>query len=171
MLLDRVPTLDRLERHLSRSRWRWPAAFVAALLAFGGAVLLGALLSSFATGSLDLRVAGRVLIALPGIALLYGAFLLVGLLFNLPVLASLWILRRRIPLRAARAVAAAGLLIWGQWALYRMEWFDVWRHGVPPVSYWLTSLLPFAVGLCAAGAVVGGTIVRDREGRPISSAA
>ncbi|HEX7087955.1 MAG TPA: hypothetical protein VF198_16465 [Vicinamibacterales bacterium] len=170
-MLDRVPTLDGLEQRLSRTRWRWPAAFVTALLLLGAAVLAGATIASLVTGSFSPRIAGRVLIALPAIALMYGAFLLAVLVFNLPVLALLWMLRRRVPLGAARAVAAAGFLIWGQWALYRMEAYDVWRHGVPAVSYWLTSLLPWAVGLCAAGAVIGGTIVRDREGRPVSSAA
>jgi len=46
--------------------------------------------------------------------------------------------------------------------LWTMEWFDVWRHGVPPARYLLRAYLPLILALGSAGWLVGGLVVRER---------
>lgn len=87
-----------------------------------------------------------------------------GLVLNLPLLITLRPARHRFPLGACRCVAAVGMACWGEWLLFRMEWFDVWRHGVPGLRYWITMLLPWGIAWAAAGAVIGGCLPRIQPG-------
>jgi hypothetical protein len=70
----------------------------------------------------------------------------------------------------ARFAAAAGLAMWGEWMLFQMEWFDLWRHGIPGFHYWLTTLLPYGLAFGSAGAVIGSALVRDERGEPAMNA-
>ena len=94
---------------------------------------------------------------------------LTGLAVNLPLLTMLRLTRTHVPVRAARVAAAAGLVAWAEWALFQMEWFDVWRHGVPGPAYWLTTLVPWGAAFASAGAVLGGAVVTARGGEPAMS--
>jgi hypothetical protein len=72
-------------------------------------------------------------------------------------------------------VGAVLLLAWGEWSTYRMEWFDVWRHGTPGLRYWMTTVVPTGVAWAAAGAVLGSAIGsrdrrRNRPTQPVASA-
>jgi hypothetical protein len=52
-------------------------------------------------------------------------------------------------------------------SLWRVEWFDVWRHGAAarPLSYILTSYGPPVAIYTIVGAVLGAATVRPREVR------
>ena len=103
----------------------------------------------------------RVLGSLPTMFFLFLLPMYVaGVVMNVPLLTAVRLARHRIPLRAARWAAAIGFAAWGEWILYKMEWFDVWRHGVPGLSYWLFTLVPWGVAWASAGAVLGGTLAR-----------
>lgn len=105
--------------------------------------------------------------AVPAIALVFLLpMYVVGLVLNLPLLMALRVARHRVSPRAARWAAAIGMACWGEWMLFRMEWFDVWRHGAPGLGYWLTTLAPWGVAWAGAGAVVGGGLVRTQLGGP-----
>jgi hypothetical protein len=41
-----------------------------------------------------------------------------------------------------------------------MEWFDVWRHGIPPVGYIITAYTPYTAALGFIGWFIGGLIAR-----------
>ena len=103
----------------------------------------------------------RVLGSLPTMFFLFLLPMYVaGVVINVPLLTGLRLARHRVPLRAARWAAAIGFAAWGEWILFKMEWFDVWRHGVPGLSYWLFTLVPWGVAWASAGAVLGGTLAR-----------
>ena len=51
--------------------------------------------------------------------------------YNLPLLALTLVFRRRLGALAPRIIVAAGFFAAAWLFLYRLEWFDVWRHGWP----------------------------------------
>jgi len=88
-----------------------------------------------------------------------------GLLLNLPLIAVLVLLRHKLPRQVPRVLLA---LCWAAgtfYALYRVEWFDVWRHGVPPLGYMLRAYGPYVllaalVGWAAGRVIAPATSVR-----------
>lgn len=107
----------------------------------------------------------RLLRAVPGLLWFAALLFTAGVVVTLPVWGTLWLARRRLDRVAAGIVGAIALLAWGEWSTYRMEWFDVWRHGNPGLRYWMTTVVPTGVGWAAAGAVLGSAIGRrDRLG-------
>jgi hypothetical protein len=76
-----------------------------------------------------------------GFLTLYTYLLFTALLYNAPLLLVVGF------------AAAAIYMIW------RIEWFDVWRHGVPPVGYMLTAFGPYSASVAAAGWGLGALVV------------
>ena len=66
-------------------------------------------------------------------------------------LALIWIARGRISTTAAKLLAAFAFTVGPAYAMWRMEWFDVWRHGVPPLSYLVTAYPPYLVWFAVLG--------------------
>jgi len=92
-----------------------------------------------------------------GFLISFSGFLFVNaLLLNAPVALVLWLARRRIAPRTARAVLACGFAAATFYMLYRIEWFDVWRHGVPSLTYVARAYLPWV----AASGLAGWAIAR-----------
>jgi hypothetical protein len=117
----------------------------------------------------------RLLRAIPGLLWFAAMLFTAGLVLTLPVWGALWLARRRLDRVAAGIVGAVVLLAWGEWSTYRMEWFDVWRHGNPGLRYWMTTVVPTGVAWAAAGAVLGSAIGgrdrrRKRPTQPVASA-
>jgi hypothetical protein len=167
---------DAWDRELAGARWR-PAKVVAlayvTLLALWatmgvGGNLLAILLLDAGTGFS--RLDFGFLLSIPAVAVVFMMPLfLTGLAVNLPLLTTLRLTRNHIPVWAARSLTAAGLMVWAEWALFQMEWFDVWRHGVPGPAYWLTTLVPWAAAFASAGMVLGGAVVTARGGEAARS--
>ena len=86
--------------------------------------------------------------------------LALSLLYNAPLIVVLWIARNRIAPSIARGLAALGFASATAYTLWRLEWFDVWRHGVPPLSYLVTTFVPY-LGIFA----VLGWLTADRLSR------
>jgi hypothetical protein len=107
------------------------------------------------------------LAAIPAIAVVFMMpFFLTGLMVSLPVLTLLRVARNRVSVPVARFTTAASLVMWAEWMLFQMEWFDVWRYGIPGARYWVTTVLPWGLAFASAGAVVGSASVRGPNGDP-----
>ena len=97
--------------------------------------------------------------------LLFFSTILIGwaLLANAPVIAALVLLRRRLTARVPRLLLAAGFCASTWWLLYRMEWFDVWRHGVPSLGYLVQLYLPYSLLLGTLGWFAGSIVIPKRR--------
>ena len=83
----------------------------------------------------------------------------VACLFSAPVLLMVVILRHRISRGVGRSLMAASFaasILYLQW---RMDWFDIWRQGVPSLAY-LVNYVLYAVAFAAAGWFLGGAVLR-----------
>ena len=82
--------------------------------------------------------------------------------YNVPLIVLLGIARNRIDRRVIRALVACGFAVATMFTLWRLEWFDVWRQGVPGVTY-LLFYVPYVAGAAAIGWVI--RIIVTRPGR------
>jgi hypothetical protein len=85
-------------------------------------------------------------------------FLVTAVILNSPLILLGFLLRRRVGRGIIRTLLALGFASSPAYWLWRMEWFDVWRHGVPPISY-LFGYLPYVIGFGVVGWFVGRLIV------------
>lgn len=100
---------------------------------------------------------------LVGTVLLNGFLLVTALVFNAPLLVAARLARRRLRPIVPKLVVGLGFAIaCGYWH-WEMEWFDVWRHGVPPATYIILNYLPYIVVFAAVGWFTGGFVVRERR--------
>jgi hypothetical protein len=89
--------------------------------------------------------------------------LVTGIVYTLPISLALWWLRRRLSVVAASVSLGVGFAAATAFSFYRFEWFDVWRHGVPPLGYMITEYGPPMVILGAIGAAFGALLVRRKS--------
>ena len=78
---------------------------------------------------------------------------------SVPVLVVVLVGRQWIPATVGRAMVALSFAAGAAYAMWHIEWFDVWRHGVPDVS----QLLIYSAYITAFGAlgwVIGGGLYR-----------
>ena len=90
----------------------------------------------------------------------YMFFIVTAGLVNVPLILLAVLFRKRVDRRLIQAALAFGFAAWTGYLLWRMEWFDVWRHGIPPVGYMLTAYLPYTGALGLLGWFLGGLITR-----------
>jgi hypothetical protein len=87
------------------------------------------------------------------------AFLAVAALpAGLAALVLLWFARRRLSPPVAKIFAATAFTIGPAYALWRMEWFDVWRHGTPSLAFMVQAYGPYLAFFAAAGWLAGGRL-------------
>jgi hypothetical protein len=97
--------------------------------------------------------------AIYGIAVFFSLGLLLPIvLLNVPLLAVVFAVRGRLQPRVISLMVAGGFVAAGAWRMYQMEWYDVWRHGMPSASYLLTGYLPYLLALGFIGWLVGRLI-------------
>ena len=84
--------------------------------------------------------------------------------WNAPLLAGVWLFRHRVPGTVARIMVALGFSAATGWLFWKMEWFDVWRHGIPSLSYLFGLYLPWLVAVGVVGWFLCGRVVRERPG-------
>src|SRR3990170_6139153 len=143
-LLNRLRTrAESWEGFLARPPWR-PVKVVSAAYVMLVAVWMATALAGHLFALAELKPAYRVgsdygfLLQIPAAGLIfYGPLLLVGLVVNLPMFVLLRLARSHVSVGVARCAGAAGLAMWAEWFFFRMEWFDVWRHGIPDARYWV----------------------------------
>jgi hypothetical protein len=95
---------------------------------------------------------------------LYLFFLAHALAWNALLLAAIWLFRRRVPELAAKIATALTFCGATAWLLWKMEWFDVWRHGVPPVSYLITGYVPWLATVGTGGWFLAALVMQPRAG-------
>jgi hypothetical protein len=99
-----------------------------------------------------------------GFLISFAGFLFVNaLLLNAPVVLVLWLARRRITPRPARVLLASGFAAATFYMLYRIEWFDVWRHGMPSLTYLASGYLPWVALAGAAGWAIAARVTSQIE--------
>ena len=92
--------------------------------------------------------------------------LVISAIWSTPVLIVLLFARHRVNPWVARATMAVTFAAPCGYMLYRMEWFDVWRHGIPPVSYFVTAYVPYIGAFAALGWLLAAWVVpRSRLAR------
>ena len=96
-----------------------------------------------------------------GFLTLYTFLLATALLFNAPLVLIVLAVRRRIA-PAPRGLLAAGFAAAAIYMIWRMEWFDVWRHGIPSAGYMLTAFGPYSAAVAATGWALGALMSRAR---------
>jgi hypothetical protein len=84
-------------------------------------------------------------------------------IYSAPVIGLVFLTRRRIQRRIASGLLALAFACATAFSLWRMEWFDVWRHGVPPVSYMLAAYSPWLTVFGVLGWITGSLIVRRSQ--------
>lgn len=97
---------------------------------------------------------------LGGMIVFFGIFLVPTILLNAPLLGVVLIVRRRLNPSVICWLLACGFVAAGAWWIWKAEWFDVWRHGAPFISYMLTAYVPSLLLLGCAGWMIGRRIGR-----------
>jgi hypothetical protein len=75
-------------------------------------------------------------------------------------LALIWFAGGRISTTTAKLIGAFAFTVGPAYALWRMEWFDVWRHGTPSLSYLVTAYPPYLVGFAVLGWFAASRVAR-----------
>jgi hypothetical protein len=92
---------------------------------------------------------------IPGVLTLLAILTAASIVLNAPLLVLLIIARRRMNPVTTRVLVATGFAAATAYFIWRMEWFDVYRHGVPSVAYMLMSIVPYTVVLGLTGWLLG----------------
>ena len=99
-----------------------------------------------------------------GLVIFFILALVPTILLNVPLLSVVFIARRRLDARLTSALLACGFVTASAWMIWQMEWFDVWRHGVPSTMYMLTAYVPSLAVSGLTGWLVGRSIKRRQIG-------
>ena len=75
------------------------------------------------------------------------------------------LVRHRTMPRVSRVILAAALAVTAGWLNWRIEWFDVWRFGVPSSAYLKKSFVPGLIASALAGWYLGALVVRRPPAR------
>jgi len=78
-----------------------------------------------------------------GVTGLLGLLTVAALPVGLTAVLMIHLAGRRLPPIAVKLLAAVAFMIGPAYVLWRLEWFDVWRHGVPSPSYLVTTFVPY----------------------------
>lgn len=82
---------------------------------------------------------------------------------NAPLMVAARLARRRLRPVVPKVAIAVGFAAATAYMLWNMDWFDVWRHGVPSVEYMLRYVLryylPWIASLGLLGWFAGGLLV------------
>ena len=91
--------------------------------------------------------------------------LVVALVFNTPLVILCLLGRRWLAPLVVRMLIAIGFAAASGYVIWRMEWFDVWRHGMPSAAYLLTAYAPYVAVYAGIGWFIGSRI---SPGPPLS---
>ena len=90
---------------------------------------------------------------------LWGFLLFWSAILSLPVILVLVVGRRKVNVTAGCTALAISFACASAYMLWRLEWFDVWRHGILPVSriviYGCYAAAYGVIGWYLAKAIVG----------------
>jgi hypothetical protein len=89
----------------------------------------------------------------------FSFLLITAFLYNAPLILIVRLARTRLGRIASRSLIATGFAVSTGYWLWRVEWFDIWRHGPPAARYLLFVYAPYLAGAAALGWLVGTFIV------------
>jgi hypothetical protein len=92
---------------------------------------------------------------IPGILMLLVILTAASIVLNAPLLVLLIFARHRMNPITTRVLVAMGFAAASAYFIWRMEWFDVYRHGMPPLTYVLTSIVPYTLIVGLTGWLLG----------------
>ena len=95
---------------------------------------------------------------IPGILTLLAILTVAAVVLNAPLLVLLIFARHRLNPLTTRVLAATGFAAASAYFIWRMEWFDVYRHGIPTLTYMLTSIVPYTLVVGMTGWLLGTRI-------------
>ena len=93
-----------------------------------------------------------------GFLTLFLVLLTVALVLNAPLILLVLLGRRRLDRRVPRVVLACGFGAATAYSIWRMEWFDVWRPGVPPLGYMVQAFGPYTLAVAVVGWFIGSLL-------------
>jgi hypothetical protein len=86
--------------------------------------------------------------------MVFPYLLVIAVVYNMPLILIGWFARKWLSRYVSRSVIALGFFLTTGYVVRRMEWFDVWRHGIPDLDL-LIVYLAYMVGYGAVGWLVG----------------
>jgi hypothetical protein len=87
-------------------------------------------------------------------------FVVYSTIFSLPTIAVVWWLRGRIARTTGALIVGLSFAAVSAVLFWRVEWFDVYRHGMPPLGYIVESMGPVVLILGLIGGCVGAILAR-----------
>jgi hypothetical protein len=90
-------------------------------------------------------------------------FVVFAVAVSAPILVVVWLGRRRLRPLVARLLVACSFAAAASYMLWRMEWFDVWRYGAPPIGYVLAGYAPWVIAFAGVGWALGALLSRGRR--------
>jgi hypothetical protein len=87
-------------------------------------------------------------------------FVVFSTMFSLPTLGIVWWLRGRINRATGALVVGLSYAVVAAILFWRVEWFDIYRHGLPPLGYIVESMGPVVLILGLIGGSVGAILAR-----------
>ena len=76
------------------------------------------------------------------------------------LLTLLFLWRHRLSAHALSAIVALGFGCAMAYSVWRVEWFDVYRHGMPSATYFLKTVVAYSGVLAITGWFVGLVLAR-----------
>ena len=95
---------------------------------------------------------------LQGIGVLIGVLTGYAVVLNAPVVALTFLFRRRLSPNSLRVIISVGFAAASAFMLWKFEWFDVWRHGIPPLTYLLLNYIPVVAVTAVIGWCIGSAM-------------
>jgi hypothetical protein len=87
--------------------------------------------------------------------------LVVALVFNTPLVILCLLGRRWLNPTLIRVLIATGFAATTGYVIWRMEWFDMWRHGMPRASYLLGAYVPYVAVYGGIGWFIGSRVAPE----------
>ena len=87
-------------------------------------------------------------------------FVIYCTMFSLPILGVVWWLRGRIARGTGAITVGVSFAVVAAILFWRVEWFDIYRHGMPPLGYIVESMGPVVLVLGLIGGCVGAVLAR-----------
>ena len=87
-------------------------------------------------------------------------FVIYCTMFSLPTIAVVLWLRRRIARPTGAIIVGLSFAVVAAVLFWRIEWFDIYRHGVPRLGYIVGSMGPVVLMLGLIGGGVGAILAR-----------
>jgi hypothetical protein len=94
--------------------------------------------------------------------------LVVAVVFKTPLVILCLLAPRWLAPLVVRMLIAIGFAAASGCVIWRIEWFDLWRQGMPPVGYLLTVYAPYVAVYGGIGWFIGSRIAPGRGFSQIS---